>query len=137
MSFLYYIRRLMEQTLSKMGKEDKSVSLNQDKLIEMSRINMKEFGNVPFPTNKFEIKIWSNDHNPPHFHVIYEGWNISFTIEDGKELEVNSVGTHSSDYNYIVKNVPIWLDMRCKIAPEMTNKRNAIVQWQQLHETEI
>ena len=62
----------------------KSVSLNKETFVEMARINLKEVGSVPFPTNKFEIKIWSNNHNPPHFHVICEGWNISFTIEDGR-----------------------------------------------------
>lgn len=36
---------------------------------EISRINAKEFYGY-FPYNKFDIKIWSNDHNPPHFHII-------------------------------------------------------------------
>ena len=43
-------------------------SLNKDNLIEMARLNVNEIGNVPFPSNKFIIKIWSNDHNPPNFH---------------------------------------------------------------------
>ena len=80
--FLY--RRLKQYINEEVRKiiNGKSVSLNNETLVEMARINLKEIGSVPFPTNKFDIKIWSNDHNPPHFHVICEGWNISFTIED-------------------------------------------------------
>lgn len=135
--FLY--RRLKQYINEKVRKiiNGKSVSLNKETLVEMARINLKEIGNVPFPTNKFEIKIWSNDHNPPHFHVICEGWNISFTIEDGRELEVKNIGNHSSTYNYIVKNIPIWLVMPCKIAPKISNRENAFIQWQQLHEEEL
>lgn len=135
--FLY--RRLKQYISEEVRKiiNGKSVSLNKETLVEMARINLKEVGSVPFPTNKFEIKIWSNDHNPPHFHVICEGWNISFTIEDGRELEVKNIGSHSSTYNYIVKNIPIWLDMPCKIAPKISNRENAFIQWQQLHEEEL
>ena len=115
--------------------KNKRIKTNKETLVEIAHINLKEIGNVPFPTNKFEIKIWSNDHNPPHFHVICEGWNISFTIEDGRELEVKNIGNHT--YNYIVKNIPIWLDMPCKIAPKISNRENAVIQWQQLHEEEL
>ena len=135
--FLY--RRLKQYINEKVRKviNGKSVSLNNETLVEMARINLKEIGSVPFPTNKFEIKMWSDDHNPPHFHVICEGWNISFTIEDGRELEVKNFGNHLSTYNYIVKNIPIWLDMPCKIAPKISNRENAFIQWQQLHEEEL
>lgn len=135
--FLY--RRLKQYISEEVRKiiNGKSVSLNKETFVEMARINLKEVGSVPFPTNKFDIKIWSNDHNPPHFHVICEGWNILFTIEDGKELEVKNIGNHLSTYNYIVKNIPIWLDMPCKIAPKISNRENAFIQWQQLHEEEL
>ena len=135
--FLY--RRLKQYISEEVRKiiNGKSVSLNKETLVEMARINLKEIGSVPFPTNKFEIKIWSNDHNPPHLHVICEGWNISFTIEDGRELEVKKIGRNSSTYNYIVKNIPIWLVMLCKIAPKISNRENAFIQWPQLHEEEL
>lgn len=128
---------MTENRLKEIIQEVLDSNLNREPLVEMARINLKDQGNTPFPANKFEIKLWSNDHNPPHFHILYDGWNISFTIEDGKELEVISIGTHSSDYKYIVKNVPIWLDMKCSILPLITNRQNAITQWQQLHETEL
>ena len=33
--------------------------------------------------NKFDIRIWSNDHNPPHFHVRYGEFEAIITIRDG------------------------------------------------------
>lgn len=140
MNDVEFLRRRLNQRINEEIRKiinGKSVSLNKETLVEMARINLKEIDSVPFPTNKFEIKIWSNDHNPPHFHVISEEWNISFTIEDGRELEVKKIGRNSSIYNYIVKNVPIWLDMPCKIAPKISNRENASIQWQQLHEEEL
>lgn len=122
------LERLMEKN------EYKSVSLNKDNLIEMARLNVNEIGNVPFPSNKFNIKIWSNDHNPPHFHVIANGWDISFLIESGEEYRVNDIGKESQTYSYIIKNIKIWLSMQCKILPQVTNRENALATWIQLHE---
>ena len=48
-------------------------SLNKNDLVEMARLNVNKIGNVQFPLNKFNIKIWSNEHNPPNFHVIANG----------------------------------------------------------------
>lgn len=67
-----------------------STILNMNPIVEMTRLNKREMGNVPFPYNKFNIRIWSNDHNPPHFHVIAEGWDVSFLIENGEEYRVNT-----------------------------------------------
>ena len=68
----FFYRRFKQRVNEEVRKiiNGKSVSLNKETLVEMARINLKEVGSVPFPTNKFEIKIWSNDHNPPHFHLI-------------------------------------------------------------------
>lgn len=132
------IIRITEEDLGKVVKEATQKVLQEEKLItEMARININENERCIFPYNSFEVKMWSNDHEPPHFHVISDGWNISFTIEDGRELEVKNIGRNSSTYNYIVKNIPIWLDMPCKIAPKISNRENAFIQWQQLHEEEL
>lgn len=114
--------------------ENKAARLNREPLIEMARLNLKEYGNVPFPSNKFNIKIWSNDHNPPHFHVIAEGWNIAFSIDDGRELNIKTFGSDSKMYNYIVKNIPIWLKMPCATIPNITNQYNAMDIWERLHD---
>ena len=71
--------------------DEKNLQLNKSLIVEMARINMKE--NNIFPYNKYEIKIWSNDHTPPHFRIKSDGWNISYEIETGKEIEVSKDGT--------------------------------------------
>lgn len=106
-----------------------SVDDSLDPILEMSRLNRKDIGAVPFPYNKFTIRIWSNDHNPPHFHVVGDGWDISFLISDGSEYRVNVVGNNSTTYNYIVKNVPIWLKQKSSNNKKITNQEVAEIIW--------
>lgn len=98
-------------------------------VVEMSRLNKRSVGAVPFPYNKFDIRIWSDDHDPPHFHVLAEGWDISFLIENGNVYRVNTTGKNSIMYNYIVKNVPIWLNMSCTARKDLSNKEYATLIW--------
>lgn len=111
-----------------------STILNMNPIVEMSRLNKKENGNVPFPYNKFDIRIWSNDHNPPHFHVIAEGWDISFLIENGEEYRVNTHTNDSKIYSYIVKNIKHWLQMKNFSHPYMTNQEYAEEAWHDNHD---
>lgn len=110
------------------------VKLNNEPLVEMAHLNKNEYGAVPFPSNKFDIRIWSDGHNPPHFHVIAEGWDISFHIESGKVYRINTYGGSSKMYNYIIKNIPIWLQMKSKAFPNTTNLEAAIGIWSSLHD---
>ena len=71
----------------------------------MARINTNENGRCIFPYNSFEVKMWSNDHEPPHFHIISDGWNISFLVENGELDKVESRGSNLQVYNYICANV--------------------------------
>ena len=102
--------------------------LNMNPIVEMSKLNSRDRGAVPFPSDKFIIRIWSNDHNPPHFHVVAEGWDISFLIENGEVYRTNKVGKSSSMYNYIIKNIPKWLQMR-HIGSKDTNQVFAYNIW--------
>lgn len=111
-----------------------STVLNMDPIIEMARLNKKEIGDVPFPFNKFDIRIWSNDHNPPHFHVVSEGWDISFLINNGEEYRVNKRTTDSKPYSYIKKNVKPWLSMKSSVNNKLTNKEVAELIWGSEHE---
>ena len=99
--------------------------------MDIARINTNET-NI-FPYNAFEVKMWSNDHEPPHFHVISDGWNISFLVENGEFDKVESRGKNELVYNYICANVKEWLNSKCSIQPKLTNKENAITIWQQIH----
>lgn len=103
-------------------------------LVEMARINMNETGKKSiFPSTSWEIKIWSDDHNPPHFHIKSKGWNVTFIIETGEVLEVLRRGSEKNVYDYMCANVKKWLSAPCAILPQITNQQNATVQWIQIH----
>ena len=77
--------KIITESINDFINED--MGIHREPLVEMSRINTNE-SNI-FPYNKYEVKIWSNDHEPPHFHVICDGWNLSFGIEDGELMKVD------------------------------------------------
>lgn len=106
----------------------------QELILEMARINKNESGKSIFPYNSWEVKIWSNDHTPPHFHVLKDGWNVSFIIETGEQLQIETKGKDTSIYNYMVNNVKEWLSNPCSIMPKLTNQENAMLQWEQIHD---
>ena len=132
-----------ETQLKEMIVEATQAVLNQSKgmsesviglITEMARINKKESSQGIFPSNAFEVKIWSNDHTPPHFIILKDGWNISFEIENGNLLKVEGKGPNAQDYNYIVKNVSKWLNSQSAIIPTISNQQNAMAVWEQLHD---
>ena len=102
-------------------------------VVEMARINKKETGRCYFPFDTWEIKIWSDDHMPPHFHIIRDGWDISFLIETGEVYKVKKKGKDKDIYDYAVSNVKTWLQSKCFMLPKITNQENAILQWEQIH----
>ena len=112
----------------------KTINENREPLLEMARINKKETGRCIFPCEKWEVKMWSDDHNPPHFHIICNGWNVSYVIEDGRRLEILKKGSERNIFDYMEANVQKWLSSQCFIQPKLTNKENAILQWEQIHE---
>ena len=87
--------------------------MHREPLLEMARINKKETGRCIFPYDKWEVKIWSDGHNPPHFHIIYNGWNVSYVIEDGRRLGILSEGSEKNIFDYMEANVQEWLSSKC------------------------
>ena len=103
-------------------------------IVEMARINKRDSGpNALFPFNKFDIHIWSNDHAPAHFHVMSEGWDISFNINSGNLYRINKKGTNERIYTYIINNIKKWLNSECATLKNITNKENALNIWDSLH----
>jgi len=100
----------------------------------MARINTKEIGNDRiFPHNVWEIQIWSDDQEPPHFLIKRNGWSVSFIIETGEQFEILSQGAAKNVYDYMISNVDKWLDSPSAILPQITNRENAMITWEQLH----
>ena len=100
--------------------------------MEIAKINSKEIS--VFPYNTWEVNILSNDHNPPHFHIMKDGWDVSFMIESGKMLKINSEGEKIDIFNYMKQNVNTWLHSKCSIQPKVTNRENALATWIQIHD---
>ena len=69
-----------------------------------------------------------------HFHVLSEGWDISFTIVSGELYRINRLGDNKKIYKYIVSNVKKWLNSESAIAAPFTNAQNAKIVWRQLHD---
>lgn len=133
------LKKLIKEQVSKILKEElatttirQSKPTQVDTLVEMARINKHEQGNSIFPFNSFEVQVWSNDHNPPHFHVLSNGCNISFLIETGEILNVESNGDLKT-YQYILKNVKKWLNNKNSYQPKLTNKEAAEMYWSGMH----
>ena len=125
---------LLEQIINEVleGKKDYIV-LNDMSLMEMAKINTKEFYGF-FPYNKFDIRIWSNDHNPPHFHVISNGWNIVVDIMSGNILKVETKNTKDSQmYSYIEKHIKEWLNIPWAKNKSISNRENALDVWEENH----
>jgi hypothetical protein len=93
-------------------------------LVEMAQINKREQADGIFPYISYKVQIWSDDHTPPHFHVLSDGCSVSLTIPDGEIYRVASVGKKST-YNYIVANAKAWLNCPCTTQPKLTNRENA------------
>jgi len=133
------LKEIVKNSIKKVVNENLAISLNNyeypenSELDEMVRINKKENGKGVFPFDAWELKIWSNDHEPAHFHILKDGWNVSFTIQDGKMLKIDSSGEKQAIFEYMVKNVPTWLESQCAVQPKLSNKENASLQWEQLH----
>jgi hypothetical protein len=135
------LRNMVNEAVEKVVNEG-CLALNYDEtpfnthtepLFEMARINVREAGNGLFPYNKWELKVWSNDHTPPHFHVIADGWDVSFKIDSGELLVVNRKGRNTTIYQYMITNIPKWLEAPAAIMPKITNRENAQMQWEQIH----
>ena len=107
---------------------------HKEPLIEKARINMKESGSEIFPFENWVLQIWSNDHNPPHFHVKCDGWDIRCSIDDGRILEVMARGIDDGIFEYTETNAPKWLSSQCSILPILTNRENAMLIWEQIHD---
>ena len=126
------IDKIITESINDFINED--MGIHREPLVEMARINKNETGRCIFPYDKWEVKLWSSDHNPPHFHIICNGWDVSYVIEDGRRLDILKKGNERNIFDYMEANVLKWLDSKCFAQPKLTNRENAILQWEQIHD---
>jgi hypothetical protein len=73
--------------------------------------------------NNLKIHIYSNDHNPPHFHVLTDNINASFNIKTGELINGTIDPKDQKRINYFYKNhretlLEIWKDLRTDLLIE-------------------
>lgn len=100
-----------------------------DMIVEMATINRNEQNIFPFQTYRIEVR--SNDHTPPHFHIVCEKFDISFKIENGELYRINR-GDKNNTYEKLRNMVIKWLKQKSATRPQ-TNQENAIATWHDLH----
>lgn len=110
-----------------------ATSANYGEIDEMARINVNEPSGSIFPYQKYDVHIWSNDHEPAHFHIITTDWDVEFYISDGSLYKIKKEGKDKKILKYITEKAPEWLKQPCSILPSITNHQNAKLQWIQLH----
>lgn len=127
------LKKLLEEILNE--KKD-YIILNCEPTIEMACINTKEFYGY-FPYNKFDMRIWSNDHNPPHFNIKADGWEVIVSIETGDILKTISYNEKSTTIlTYIQDNINKWLDTPNIKNNNISNREYAMMIWEINHENE-
>ena len=117
--------------LAEMPKKEDMQPLN-----EMARANAGDTGKI-FPFSKYKIYVFSNDHNPPHFHILCEGWNVSFEIENTGNYKINKKGENISILKYILRNVDDWLDSFSYNVSILTNRQFIMSLWNAIHSEDI
>lgn len=117
----------MENRCKKNQNLKESPNQSNGLLLEMARINRNEQNIFPWQTYLIEVR--SNDHNPPHFHVVYERNDVSFLIETGELYRVNC---GDGDFTNLTHKVQEWLNCKSATRPQ-TNKENALETWFDLH----
>ena len=109
------------------------LDVNKQHFGETARLNMYETDDCLFPYNGWDVRIFGNDYTPARFHIMREGWNVSFSIYNGELLEINSRGKRQEILDYMCANVKKWLSDSCIIQPKLTNQENACLSWEQIH----
>ncbi len=99
--------------LSKVAERLETKPQSMQPIVDMARLNLGETQVLPY--NAYDLVIWSNDHNPPHFHVLskQEGFNLRYDF-DGNFLSVELYGkrTKSDNFSDITKMVNDWLESK-------------------------
>lgn len=125
---------IIETTQTLLNMSTKVLLQPNGLITEMARIHKRESSQGIFPYNSYIVRIWSNDNEPPHFHIEKDGWNILITINDGKLYRIEQQGRDIQPYNYVLANVKRWLQLKSAITPSLTNQQNALSIWEQLHD---
>lgn len=106
--------------------------LQKEPLTEMARVNIRDKGKL-FPYNAFTVSIYSNEHNPPHMHIIskQEGYDIRISIATGDLVSVKAYGNRPDGdlFKDVVKKAKEWLNQPSKLPVNGTYQEVATIIW--------
>lgn len=102
--------------------------------LDIARLNKRDGENDIFPYDKWQLIMRSDDVEPPHFHIISEGWDVIFSIASGELIKVINEGNKKSHLNYMVQNTTSWLDAPNRFYQHISNRQAAMLIWDQLHD---
>ena len=116
-----------------MEKKFKEWLEEKELLVEMARMNVREV-NGSLPHNEYDVRIWSNEHEPPHIHVCYPSrenpdYEVIFSIETGDLLKVKSNKINKKSLTDLEKTVKIWLKENNALNPKETNQQACRIEW--------
>lgn len=102
----------------------------KESILEMAQINTEDSSNSYFPWNKFKLYIYSNEHEPPHFHIINKqyGWDIRVDAITGDLVGVKKYGNRRKQDKFvdIIRDAKSWLK-EPSADPDYEGKNNADV----------
>ena len=95
------------------------------------KININE--RYLFPDHSYSLMIFAEDSGTPVFHVFSDGWDITFDISTGKEIEIVKKAKNKKLYKYIKENAPKWLNGINVNKQTISNAEYTMSIWKQLH----
>ena len=102
--------------------------------LDIARLNKRDGEGDIFPYDKWQLIMRSDDSEPPHFHIIRDGWDVIFSIESGKLIRVIAIGDNSKVLDYMIANAYQWLECENKFYAALSNREAAKLMWFQLHD---
>lgn len=102
-------------------------------LTEIARMNVDEI-NGALPMNKYDVRIWSNEHEPAHIHICAPSrknpeYEVMFDIETGEVVGIKFDRKNRASFDFLVPVVKKWLDEKSAIDNTKTNREMCRMQW--------
>lgn len=107
------LREFIQRNISSKLQE-KLENIGISLVLEMAQVNKKDGSTSYFPSNKYKLYIYIDDHLPAHFHIIsnQEGFDIRVDCITGDLISVKKYGKRKKDSHFtdIIRDVKKWLD---------------------------
>lgn len=118
--FLYKIIRNLAYKLTKNNDQ-----IGCNPLVKRFILNEKDKDGSLFPFKKFKLYMWNYDVFKPTINLVGKGFDLYFNPVDGFPFDGYRRGS-LKNFNYIVKNFPIWLEEKSKLDETVTNREMAL-----------